>query len=159
MEELIKKLFLRVKNYNDVDLSTFIGQSRQLLDKIETFLLKKVEASLSSGFDIVESLLKRNHSKEWKDYVTGGVVENIFLILDDCYEPYQDILLKDYPSKKHILGQSRYSPEWEHFLKLTINSLLDPKNFSEDDDYFDTAGGCDEIAWDEGLKVLETLAK
>jgi len=108
------------------------------------------------------TVAKRSKSTKWTKFVKTpyGVVDNIITILDECYWPYKDYLKTTYPDKNYvsIIGPNTHSKAWQMFQLKVINDLLDPKDFNTDYDYEDTAGGCDEVAWDAGLEVIKKLA-
>jgi len=97
---------------------------------------------------------------KWKKFVSQeyGVVDNIVNILDDCYEAFVDSIEEDFPKKdpKSIIGKFK-SAEWRHFQLKVIAKLINPSKMEED--FEDTANGCDEVAWDAGLEVIQTLTK
>jgi hypothetical protein len=107
------------------------------------------------------TVAKRSKSTKWTNFVKAayGVVDNIITILDECYSPYKDYIKTTYPGKDYvsIIGP-RHSKAWQMFQLKVIEELLDPNDFDTDYDYEDTAGGCDEVAWDAGLEVIKKLA-
>lgn len=109
--------------------------------------------------DMRNAVAKRSKSTKWTNFVktSYGVVDNIITILDDCYRPYKDYIKTTYPDKKYvsIIGPNPHSKTWQMFQLKVIEELLDPNDFDTDYDYEDTAGGCDEVAWDAGLEVIK----
>ena len=101
-------------------------------------------------------------AKKWKSFVNKpyGVVDNIIDILDMCYDPFVDSIVEGYPGKKPctIIGR-RDSAEWQKFQLRVIKRLLHPSDFDADEDFSDTANGCDEIAWDAGVEVIAELTR
>ena len=135
---------------------------KQLADvEAEILLLTKNEViKTAPAFDINAEVGKMSKSAKWKKYMATGVVDNITSILDECYAFYVDSIKTDYPDKKpsSIIGTYR-SDEWVKFQFLTIKKLINPKDFEEEDDFEDTASGCDEIACDAGYEVIKELAQ
>lgn len=108
------------------------------------------------------AVAKRSKSTKWTKFVKTpyGVVDNIITILDECYSPYKDYIKTTYPGKDYvsIIG-SRHSKAWQMFQLKVIDELLDPNDFDTEYDYEDTAGGCDEVAWDAGLEVIKKMVE
>lgn len=98
--------------------------------------------------------------KKWQNFASDayGVVDNIVNILDDCYESFTETIEEEFPGKdpKSIIGKFK-SFEWRNFQLKVIADLISPTKM--EDNFGDTANGCDEIAWDAGLEVIRTLAK
>jgi hypothetical protein len=108
-------------------------------------------------------IAKMATAKKWKSFVNKpyGVVDNVIDILDTCYDPFVDSIVEGYPGKKPqaIIGR-RDSAEWQKFQLRVIKRLLHPSDFDADEDFSDTANGCDEIAWDAGVEVIaEVIAE
>jgi hypothetical protein len=110
-----------------------------------------------SVFDLHKEVLNISKTRKWKDFVNNGVVDNITEILDECYDPYVDFINEDLPGKKpvDIIGELG-SEKWLKFQFEVIKTLISPSEM--DEDFSDTAGGCDEIAWDAGMDVIRKLA-
>jgi hypothetical protein len=108
--------------------------------------------------DLKAEVLAMSDNKEWKDFIIKqDVIYNITNILDECYDAYKDCMREDFPNlkPKDLIGKLG-SNKWLNFQLKTIKKLLDPPNMNED--FQDTAGGCDEVAWDAGLEVIQELA-
>jgi hypothetical protein len=108
--------------------------------------------------DLKAEVLAMSDSKEWKEFIIKqDVIYNITNILDECYDAYKDCMREDFPNlkPKDLIGKLG-SDKWLNFQLKTIKKLLDPPNMNED--FQDTAGGCDEVAWDAGLEVIQELA-
>lgn len=127
--------------------------------------LAEVEAKIAELTPVPEvrinlkaEVLKMSDTKEWKDFVNNGVVENIEEILDGCYDSYIECIPEEFPNvkPKDLIGKFG-SNKWLSFQLKTIKSLLDPSNM--EDDFSDTAGGCDEVAWDAGFDVVREMIK
>jgi len=108
--------------------------------------------------DLKAEVLAMSDNKEWKDFIIKqDVIYNITNILDECYDAYKDCMREDFPNlkPKDLIGKLG-SNKWLSFQLKTIKKLLHPPNM--DEDFQDTAGGCDEVAWDAGLEVIQELA-
>ena len=97
--------------------------------------------------------------KGWKKIIDDGMIENVCGILHECYESYLD------PNNTTVNARdqmgSKDSLKFQKFMFKVIERLFTEGSFGSDKDEFgfhdfeDTAGGCDEIAWDAGLAVLQ----
>jgi len=101
--------------------------------------------------------------KGWKKIIDDGMVENVCGILHECYESYLEPNNVDESClAKEQLG-SEDSLKFQEFKFKVIERLFNEGSFGSDkleeefQDFEDTAGGCDEIAWDAGLAVLQNL--
>jgi len=128
--------------------------------------LGEIEAKIAQGVpktdavpidDLHKKVADMHSSKKWKTFVNNGVVYNILQILEECYDPLIDNINEDDPSinASEIIGDFN-SRKWQEFQLLVINKLLSPD--SMDEDFSDTANGCDEIVWDAALDVIRELA-
>jgi len=123
--------------------------------------LAKVEAKIAEltstpqpKIDVKAEVLNMSDNKEWKDFIINKrVIENITDILDECYEPYLECIQEEFPNvkPKDFIGKFG-SNKWLNFQVETIKELL--KSLCMEDDFSDTAGGCDEVAWDAGFDVI-----
>ena len=105
--------------------------------------------------------------KGWKKIIDDGMVENVCGILHECYESY----LEPNNVNESCLALARVreqlgsenSLKFQEFKFKVIERLFNEGSFGSDKheegfhDFEDTAGGCDEIAWDAGLAVLQNL--
>jgi hypothetical protein len=103
--------------------------------------------------------------KGWKKIIDDGMVENVCGILHECYESFLDPSNVDelcLATVREQLG-SEDSLKFQEFKFKVIERLFNEGSFGSDKheegfhDFEDTAGGCDEIAWDAGLAVLQNL--
>jgi hypothetical protein len=100
--------------------------------------------------------------KGWKKIIDEGMIENVCGILHECYDSFLDPNNTNDANVKERLG-SLDSLKFQQFMFKVIERLFDEGSFGSDKDEYgfhdfeDTAGGCDEIAWDAGLAVLEKL--
>jgi hypothetical protein len=106
--------------------------------------------------DIKAEVLTMSDNKEWKEFIIKRrVIENITSILNMCYHSYLEFIQEDFPTKNPIDLIGRFgSNKWLNFQLLTIKKLLVD---NPDDDFLDTAGGCDEVAWDAGLDIIQEM--
>jgi hypothetical protein len=98
----------------------------------------------------------------WKRFVNNrNVVENVFAILDDCYP---SLRLKDsnpegWEAARALGGRDTF--KWQEFKLRVVGYLYNRGSFGYEaaeegyDDFEDTAGGCDEIAWNAACFLLE----
>ncbi len=109
--------------------------------------------------DMRQTVTDWHECKKWKKFVSKeyGVVDNIVDILDDSYDLYVECIEESFPEKdpKSIIGKFK-SAEWRQFQLKVIAELINPSKMG--DDFEDTANGCDEIAWNAGLKVIKESA-
>ena len=127
---------------------------------------KMASMTVKSASDIMtdeefqQKVVDMYEDKAWKSFAGThcGVVSNIADILDDCYDSYVETIQEEYSDKsyKTIIGKQE-SLKWQQFKLKVIANLINPSRM--DDEFDDTAGGCDEIAWDAGLEVIRELAK
>jgi len=102
--------------------------------------------------------------KGWKKIIDEGMIENVCGILHECYESYLDPNNTNDANAKERLG-SKDSLKFQQFMFKVIERLFAEGSFGSDKDEYgfldfeDTAGGCDEIAWNAGLAVLEKLGE
>jgi hypothetical protein len=110
-------------------------------------------------FDLHQEVLNLRSDKEWKKFIGEpyNVVLNITYILDECYDPYVDFIKEHTPETDptSLIGEFG-SVTWRKFQLKIIEKLLVESDL--DNDFSDTAGGCDEVAWDAGLDVIRELA-
>lgn len=136
---------------------------RKQLAEIETKIAEltpKPEPVVSETMTIDEMRQKVANmykNKRWTTFVltSYGVVDNIVNLLDDCYHPFIEFIKDEMPEKSYvsIIGTLN-SKTWQKFQLKVIKQLISPKNM--DDSFDDTAGGCDEIAWDAGCDVIKS---
>lgn len=126
--------------------------------------LAEVEAKIAElgqyhpTLNLKAEVLKMSDTKEWKDFVNSGVVKNIEEILDGCYDSYIECVSEEFPNVKPKDFIGKFSSDtWLSFKLKTIKKLLDPSDM--EDDFSDTAGGCDEVAWDAGFDVIREMIK
>ena len=118
----------------------------------------KVEKEHVMSVDEMRDMLSNMYEcKKWKKFVQKtDVVENIDGILDDCYYSYIDAITESKKDVKptDIFGK-KGSAKWQNFKLEAMKKLISPTQMEQD--FSDTANGCDEIAWDAGSEVLEAM--
>jgi hypothetical protein len=123
-------------------------------------LTVKSASDIMTDEEFQQKVVDMYEDEAWKSFAGKhcGVVSNIADILDDCYDSYVETIEEEYPDKsyKTLIGKQK-SLKWQQFKLKVIASLIDPSKM--DDEFEDTAGGCDEIAWDAGLEIIRELAK
>ena len=136
---------------------------RKQLAEIEAKIAELTPKTVSNTMtedEFCQKVVDMYDNKEWKEFVSKpyGVVSNIIDILAECYVPYVEHIREDFPEKdyKSIIGKFN-TLKWQEFQLKVIKELISPSNM--EDDFSDTANGCDEIAWDAGLDVIRELAK
>ena len=91
----------------------------------------------------------------------SGVVENVFGILEDCYWPLRTKSSNPEGWKAARELGGRQTLKWQSFKLRVIQYLQNEGSFGSPDeeggfnDFEDTAGGCDEIAWDAACHLLK----
>jgi len=131
--------------------------------------LRDFEEGKLTKTQLRENVLKlaKNRSaafkKGWKKIIDEGMVENVCGILHECYDSFLEPNNVDESClAKEQLG-SEDSLKFQQFKFKVIERLFNEGSFGSDKDeegfrdFEDTAGGCDEIAWDAGLAVLQNL--
>ena len=109
----------------------------------------------------VASNESKPYKAAWRKLVTRrNVLENVFGILEDCYPSLRSKSSNEYGWKAARALGSRQTVKWQEF-KLSVFFYLYKKgSFGSLDsemgfnDFEDTAGGCDEIAWDAAYYLL-----
>lgn len=109
---------------------------------------------------VIEMERRTAYKSSWKKFVnTSGLVENVFGILEESYTPFRckDSNETGFKAARALGGRGTF--EWQNFKLRVIEYLLVQGSFNDGEGGFynfeDTAGGCDEIAWDAGCYLLE----
>jgi len=108
---------------------------------------------------------------EWKIALQKGLLENMQNILnEDTYRAYLDVDVGDDATEEKKKEAEEKSKKiqaylgpfggltWQLFVLQIIKNLHDSGGFwsrGTFDTFEDTAGGCDEITWNVGMKILE----
>lgn len=94
----------------------------------------------------------------WKKAVDEDLIYNVCHILDVCYYSF----LTDFPTRTKTLERigTRKSLKWQLFKLDVIKRLKTQGSFGlcpgeEYDTFYDTAGGCDEVACKAAMDLLE----
>ena len=104
------------------------------------------------------------YKSAWRKLVMqkySGVVENVFVILEDCYWPLRTKSSNPEGWKAARELGGRQTLKWQSFKLRVIQYLQNEGSFGSPDeeggfnDFEDTAGGCDEIAWDAACHLLK----
>lgn len=137
-----------------------MGQQLRYYEMSIGELVKSLHAVRESdvrSFDIIGEVRKLAPTNaKWQALVDNDMVDNIAIILDDCYDP----LCEEYPkAAREVLGEMG-SLKWKTFLLRVIKYLKDGDSFHQEGDeslstFDDTAGGCDEIVWDAACTLLQ----
>lgn len=158
-----------------LELLKMMVESQRVLVKLQTQQLAGLEKRLWELENPVETralsdaeMKKRAIAVEtrttykslWKKAVEAGLLRNVQSIVDECHEAFR---AKGSCSEKAAaaaknLGKIGSLP-WQLFTLQIIKNLHDKGSFIDErggfDIFEDTAGGCDEITWNEGCKILE----
>jgi hypothetical protein len=136
-------------------------KSKGLQKEFENFLQYSPDTTM-----YLKNKLKNMPSatQAWKDFVDDtDVVENVCRYLDDMYYFLKDEESADREKFKEVAGKLG-SAEWKDFQFLVIQNLKNDGCFNQlenkeifDDDFEDSAGGCDEVVQEEACKVLKQL--
>ena len=106
----------------------------------------------------------KTYKAGWRKLVMqkySGVVENVFGILEDCYSPLRTKSSNPEGWKAARELGGRQTLKWQSFKLRVIQYLQNEGSFGSPDeeggfnDFEDTAGGCDETAWDAACYLLE----
>jgi hypothetical protein len=128
---------------------------RLLENKINT--LSHTESKPTTK-DIQSYMAGLSENPEWKQYIfESGVINNIIQLLEDSYHPFVDCIKEEFKKDAKIFIGTLGSAKWNSFMFNVIKTLLTPDDFDEDYDFFDTAGGCDEVAWDAGWEIIQNM--
>jgi hypothetical protein len=98
----------------------------------------------------------------WRKVVANrGMVENVFGILEECYPNLRTKSSNPEGWKAARELGGRQTLKWQSFKLRVIEHLYKKGSFGSPDeeggfqDFEDTAGGCDEVAWDAACYLLE----
>jgi len=96
--------------------------------------------------------------KAWEVAIDNDIVNNINDLLQECHDSFVDEYGKNVVN---VIGEhGEYNTlKWDNFVFSVIESLFKKGSFIVEDGYIDTfedtAGGCDEVIWDEGCTIIE----
>ena len=98
----------------------------------------------------------------WRKLVTNRhMVENVFGILEECYPNLRTKSSNPEGWKATRDLGGRQTLKWQSFKLRVIEHLYEKGSFGSPDeeegfqDFEDTAGGCDEVAWDAACHLLK----
>jgi hypothetical protein len=144
-----------------MDFTKEVEELRKRLEGLEQ-KISDSQNSISIA-DMRARVAEMDPDPKWKAFVLQpyGVVDNIVGLLDDSHEFFLEAVTEDAEdmvlARKQalsILGKTR-TKLWFEFQLSVIKKLLDPKDYDEEYNFEDTAGGCDEVAWDAGYDLLK----
>ena len=135
-------------------------------------------AAAEAGAEVEEKLLTPNQLRQevikmaatkdkafkagWRKLVTNRhMVENVFGILEECYPSLRTKSSnpEGWNAARELGG--RQTLKWQKFKLRVIEHLYEKGSFGSPDeeegfqDFEDTAGGCDEVAWDAACHLLK----
>ena len=158
-----------------LELLKMMVESQRVLVKLQTQQLAGLEKRLWELENPVETRPLSNaemkkraiavetrtaYKSSWKKAVADGLLDNVQSIVDECHEAFS---AKGSCSEKVTAAAKKLgkigSLPWQLFTLQIIKNLHDKGSFIGEnggfDTFEDTAGGCDEITWNEGCKILE----
>jgi hypothetical protein len=127
-----------------------------------------VEEKLLTEYQLRQEVIKMAATKDkkfkagWRKLVNDArVVENVFGIIEECYPSLRtkDRNPEGWKAAREL--GARDTLKWQSFKLRVIQYLYKDGSFGGPDeetgfnDFEDTAGGCDEIAWDAACYLLE----
>ena len=143
--------------------SAIAAYHREGLAKAEKHLkeLQSVEVLLTEAEIKKRVLAMAPTDTMWKKAVEEGLIYNVCHILDICYYSF----LTDLPTRTKFLEciGTLKSLKWQLFKLNVIQRLKTQGSFSpypgktEYNTFYDTAGGCDEVACKTATDLLEEL--
>jgi hypothetical protein len=103
----------------------------------------------------------RRRMWSWNRAIEDGLIRNVRNILNECYEHY--IHSVDMDKEFELKAKELLGPfgglKWQLFMLSVIEHLVQKGSFINEngsiDTFEDTAGGCDEIVWDVGFKIID----
>lgn len=131
----------------------------------------EVEEKLLTPNQLRQEVIKMAATKDkafkagWRKLVTNRhMVENVFGILEECYPSLRTKSSnpEGWNAARELGG--RQTLKWQSFKLRVIEHLYEKGSFGSPDeeegfqDFEDTAGGCDEVAWDAACHLLEQAA-
>jgi hypothetical protein len=112
--------------------------------------------------DIRQKIANLDSSERWKTFIMkdNGVFDNITYLLEIDHWFLIEYLSEEFPdwNYKGVFGDMG-TELWNTFKFRVIKKLLDPQDFDETYDFFDTAGGCDEVAQDAALEIIQEILR
>ena len=139
--------------YQQLQLELLERRLFELENPVETRPLSNAEMKKR----VIALEKRKGHKSLWKKGVEAGLLDNVQGIVDECYDMWHQECdhIKTAVKKLGKIG----SRHWQIFTLKIIAKLHEDGSFMVEDgdiDTFeDTAGGCDEITWGVGSKLLE----
>ena len=134
----------------------------------EPVAIKAAEEKLLTPNQLRQEVIKMAASKSkafkagWRKLVLNrGMVENVFGILSECYTNIRTKGSNPEGWKAARELGARDTLKWQNFKLRVIHYLYEKGSFGSPEeeegfrDFEDTAGGCDEIAWDAACYLLK----
>lgn len=120
---------------------------------------------------VIEMETRKDYMRSWKKVNQDGLLKNILSIMnEDTYHAYLEVHVeknatieqKSAAKQKSMNRKTYLGPfgglMWQLFILQIIKNLHSSGSFWNHEDSFntfeDTAGGCDEILWEEGATIL-----
>lgn len=112
--------------------------------------------------EVIKLERRTAYKSSWKRFVNNrNVVENVFGILEECYPSLRvkDRNPEGWNAARALGGRDTF--KWQEFKLRVVSYLYNNGSFGYEaaeqgyDDFEDTAGGCDEVAWDAACFLLE----
>jgi len=124
---------------------------RKELAKIDAIIASKPQPN--SLADIQKKLADMYDVPAWKTFVMKlyGVAFNMWTILDELYDDYWDAIQHQRQHPHHIIGRPT-SALWADVKFEIMQRTISPEKM--DEDFEDTANGCDEILDKKGWEVI-----
>lgn len=163
------------KMATSIELLKMMVESQRVLVKLQNQQLAELEKRLWELENPVETrplsdaeMKKRvialetrtGYKSSWKKAVADGLLDNVQSIVDECHGHFSanGSCSEKAAAAAKKLGKIGSLP-WQLFTLQIIKNLHAEGSFAAEDGGFDTfedtAGGCDEITWNEGCKILE----
>lgn len=138
-----------------------------LLAHVASLVIGLTEKKLMTPTQIRQEVISLAEEKSkafkagWKKLVMQrDMVENVFGILEECYSSLRTKSSNEGGWKAARELGGRDTAKWQEFKLRVIRHLFEKGSFGSPEeeggfhDFEDTAGGCDEIAWDAACDLL-----
>lgn len=121
---------------------------------------------------VIDVETRKAYTRSWKKAIKDGLLENIQSIMnDDTYQAYLEVDVEENATEEEKSAAELRSKmrkaylgpfgdlTWQLFILQIIKNLHKRGSFWMEeggfDTFEDTAGGCDEILWEEGSNILD----
>jgi len=154
-----------IKEYHEAQ----VLKAQKMLDEFESKEKLLTQAEMKKR--IIEFETRTAFKSSWKKNVNEGLLENMQHILnEDTYHAYLEVDVPENATEEEKREAEEKSKKiqaylgpfgnltWQLFVLKIIKKLHDDGSFYQDgefDTFEDTAGGCDEVAWDVGVQIIE----